>query len=76
MSTLGEVEDALDWIYETRNRKVTLLHCTSNYPSAPEEVNLRAMLTLKEAFKVGVGYSDHTLGIEVLLHLLRWGRST
>lgn len=65
MSTLGEVEEALFWIYEENNYDVKLLHCTSNYPTAYNDVNLNAMLTLKQAFKVNVGYSDHTLGIEV-----------
>lgn len=66
MASLGEVERALDVIYNTNSdAKVYLLHCTTNYPTPFEEVNLRAMLTLKEAFKLPVGYSDHTLGIEV-----------
>lgn len=65
MATLGEVEEALDWIYEEGNKEVTLLHCTTDYPTAMEDVNLNAMLTMKSAFKVEVGYSDHTLGIEV-----------
>ncbi|SES84618.1 N-acetylneuraminate synthase [Natronincola peptidivorans] len=65
MSTLGEVEEALTWIYEEDNTQVTLLHCTSNYPTDMKDVNLRAMETLKKAFQVDVGYSDHTLGIEV-----------
>jgi N,N'-diacetyllegionaminate synthase len=43
--------------------QVTLLHCTSNYPTAPGAVNLRAMQTLRERFGVRVGYSDHTQGI-------------
>ena len=65
MSTLEEVREALEWIYEEGNRQVTLLHCTSNYPTDMKDVNLRAMLTLKESFNTKVGYSDHTLGIEV-----------
>jgi N-acetylneuraminate synthase len=65
MSTLGEVEEALTWIYEEGNSNVALLHCTSDYPTKKEDVNLKSMLTLREAFKVKVGYSDHTLGIEI-----------
>lgn len=65
MSTLGEVDEALTWIYETGNRQVTLLHCTSNYPTDFKDVNLKAMLTLRDAFKVRVGYSDHTPGLEI-----------
>ncbi|RGJ30658.1 N-acetylneuraminate synthase [Fusobacterium varium] len=65
MSTLGEVEKALEIIRKYNNQKITLLHCTTNYPCPIEEVNLNAMLTLKEAFKLDIGYSDHTLGIEI-----------
>lgn len=67
MSTLGEVEKALEIIREYNNKKVILLHCTTNYPCPMEEVNLKAMLTLKEAFKTEIGYSDHTLGTEVAI---------
>jgi N-acetylneuraminate synthase/N,N'-diacetyllegionaminate synthase len=45
--------------------ELALLHCVSNYPAAPEHVNLRAMRTMAEAFDVPVGYSDHTLGLDV-----------
>lgn len=62
MSNLAEVENALSVLKDT---DVTLLHCTTNYPCPVEEVNLNAMLTLKNAFKCEIGYSDHTLGIEV-----------
>ncbi|NFG60899.1 N-acetylneuraminate synthase [Clostridium sp. CMCC3677] len=64
MSTLGEVEKAIDAIYSTGNRDVRLMHCTSDYPTKVEDVNLKAMVTLREAFKVPVGLSDHTLGFE------------
>ena len=62
MSTLGEVEKALNVLQDGGAAEVVLLHCTTNYPCPLAEVNLRAMLTLREAFKVRVGYSDHTLG--------------
>lgn len=65
MANLGEVEEAIETIFETGNNKLILLHCTSNYPTEYEDVNLRAMITMKEAFKLPVGYSDHTNGIEV-----------
>ena len=65
MCTLGELEQAVAAIEETGNRRFALLHCVSNYPSAPADVNLRAMRTMATAFRVPVGYSDHTLGIEV-----------
>ncbi|MFS8540747.1 MAG: uridine diphosphate-N-acetylglucosamine-binding protein YvcK, partial [Tissierellales bacterium] len=59
------LEEAIEAIFETGNNKIILLHCTSNYPTDYEDVNLKAMLTMKEAFKLPVGYSDHTVGIEV-----------
>lgn len=65
MATLGEVEGALRILREAGAKDITLLHCTTNYPALPEEVNLRAMLTMKQAFALPVGYSDHTMGIAV-----------
>lgn len=65
MCNLGEVETALDSIFECGNRQVTLLHCVTEYPAPHDEINLRAMLTMKHAFGLPVGYSDHTEGIEV-----------
>lgn len=65
MSDLGDVERAYNTLIGSGTPDITLLHCTTNYPCPMEEVNLRAMLTLKEAFKCKVGYSDHTLGIEI-----------
>lgn len=65
MSTLGEVERAVRLLREINQQELVLLHCTTNYPCPPQEVNLRAMLTLKQAFNVRVGYSDHTIGSEV-----------
>lgn len=65
MSTLGEVEKAVRVICTINTRELILLHCTTNYPCPPAEVNLRAMQTLKQAFQLRVGYSDHTLGSEV-----------
>lgn len=66
MANLSNVEKALDTIYSVnKTAEIYLLHCTTNYPCPYDEVNLKAMLTLKEAFKLPVGYSDHTLGIEV-----------
>jgi N,N'-diacetyllegionaminate synthase len=65
MSTLGEVERAVRVIQEVSQQELVLLHCTTNYPCPSEEVNLRAMQTLKQAFNLRVGYSDHTVGSEV-----------
>lgn len=65
MSFLADVERAYNILIESGASSVALLHCTSNYPCPMDEVNLKAMTTLKAAFQCEVGYSDHTLGIEV-----------
>jgi sialic acid synthase SpsE len=67
MSYLGEVEAAVRTIVEAGNRSLVLLQCTSSYPAAPKDVNLRAMDTLARAFGFPVGYSDHTEGIEIAI---------
>lgn len=67
MSTLGEIEKALEVIFSTGNENVKLMHCTTDYPTQIEEVNLKAMITMKEAFKIPVGLSDHTLGFEAAI---------
>jgi N,N'-diacetyllegionaminate synthase len=67
MANLAEVEDALQVLLAaglTRDQ-VIILHATTEYPCPLDEVNLTAMLTLKHAFSVVVGYSDHTKGIEI-----------
>lgn len=74
MANLSDVEKALDTIYSiNQHTEIYLLHCTTNYPTPYEEVNLKAMITLKEAFKLPVGYSDHTLGIEVPIAAVAMG---
>ena len=65
MSHIGEVEAALHAIEAAGNSQYVVLHCVSNYPADPADVNLRAMHTMATAFNVPVGYSDHTLGIEI-----------
>ncbi len=67
MADLGEIEDALDVMTSSGTKKdnITVLHCNTEYPTPYEDVNLKAMNTIKEAFNVKVGYSDHTLGIEI-----------
>jgi N,N'-diacetyllegionaminate synthase len=67
MGTLGEIEEALDTIYKEGNRGVIVLHCISVYPPKPSDINLRAMDTIKRSFDVIVGYSDHTIGINIPL---------
>ncbi|MDP8230774.1 MAG: N-acetylneuraminate synthase [Candidatus Gorgyraea atricola] len=63
MADISDIKDALDIIYKTGNKQVALLHCAINYPPRYEDLHLRAMDTMKEIFKVPVGFSDHTLGI-------------
>lgn len=75
MSTLEEVGNALDVLKQHGAGEVTLLHCTTQYPTAFEDVNLKAMLTLKDVFGCKVGYSDHTKGIEVPIAAAALGAS-
>ncbi|QDV17398.1 N,N'-diacetyllegionaminic acid synthase [Gimesia panareensis] len=67
MADLGEIEDALAILIDNgiARENITVLHCNTEYPTPIQDVNLRAMLTIRDAFGVKVGYSDHTLGIEV-----------
>jgi len=61
MATLGEIEEAIWTIEKEGNREILLLHCISSYPAKIEDINLRVIQTLREAFKLPVGFSDHTL---------------
>ena len=67
MATIGEIEEAIDVLEKagTPRSQITLLHCTTEYPTPMEEVNLHAMTSLQKTFGVAVGYSDHSEGIEV-----------
>lgn len=67
MANLGEVEAAIEILVKngTKRENISLLHANTQYPTPMEDVNLKAMITLKNAFGLEVGYSDHTLGIEV-----------
>lgn len=65
MSELYEIENAIKVLREQGTEDISLLHCNTQYPTPMEDVNLRAMLQLKNTFQMPVGYSDHTLGIEV-----------
>lgn len=75
MATLGEIEAALDVLERagTKREKVTVLHCNTEYPTPMADVNLKAMLTIRDAFRVAVGYSDHTAGIEVAVAAVALG---
>ncbi len=73
ISTLEEIGAAMKVLKENGAGKITLLHCTSEYPAPYEEVNLQAMQTLKNEFGCEVGYSDHTPGIEISLAAVALG---
>lgn len=73
MANLAEIEAALEILRKNGTRDITLLHCTTEYPAPFEEVNLNAIKTLKEAFKLKVGYSDHTKGIVAALGAVALG---
>lgn len=77
MSTLFEVKSALEALVKAGQpqEKISLLHCTTEYPAPFEEVNLRAMLTLKQAFGLPVGYSDHTRGVAISIAAVALGAS-
>ena len=75
MATLSEIEEALNAIYSLGNREVAVLHCTSNYPAKLQSVNLNAMNTIKNAFKIVSGYSDHTEGITISIAAAAMGGS-
>ena len=67
MSTLSDVEISIRALREGGAKNIKLLHCTTNYPCPYNDVNLKAMDTLRTAFGLDVGYSDHTEGIEVAI---------
>lgn len=73
MSNLGEVEEAVHTLQAEGAADLTLLHCVTEYPAPYAEVNLRAMQTLKQAFGLPVGYSDHTPGIEIAIAAVALG---
>lgn len=62
MATMDEVKNAVRFIESRGNNQIAMLHCTTNYPCPPDEVNLKAMQTMMEGLDVPVGYSDHTQG--------------
>ncbi len=77
MSNLQEVEDALNILINagTLKEDITVLHANTMYPTPMGDVNLNAMLTIQKEFDVAVGYSDHTLGIEVDIAAVAMGAS-
>jgi N,N'-diacetyllegionaminate synthase len=75
MATMGDIEAAIDVLEQagTPRSLITVLHCTTEYPTPMAEVNLRAMQSMQAAFGVAVGYSDHTAGIEVAIAAVALG---
>ena len=67
MAELSEIQEAINVLTEsgTKKNKITVLHCNTAYPTPFKDVNLKAMITIHEELGVEVGYSDHTLGIEI-----------
>jgi N,N'-diacetyllegionaminate synthase len=77
MSNLREIKDALNALTMagTKRENIVMLHCNTEYPTPLEDVNLLAMVTLKALFNIDVGYSDHTLGVEVPVAAVTLGAS-
>ena len=73
MCEMREIEDAIAVLRENGTSDIKLLHCNTEYPTPYEDVNLRAMKALRDAFGVEVGYSDHTKGIEVPIAAVAMG---
>lgn len=73
MANLGEIEDVINAIKSIGIEKIILLHCNSLYPTPTEIVNLKAMETMKNAFKIPIGFSDHTLGIHIPIAAVAMG---
>jgi N-acetylneuraminate synthase len=73
MSDLEEVESAVTAMQHSGCDRLALLHCVSNYPADPKEINLRAMRTMEERFQIPVGFSDHSQGIDISLAAVALG---
>ncbi len=73
MSSMKEIEEAINLLKKNCCGEISLLHCTTEYPAPFEDVNLKALQTLKQHFNVKVGYSDHTKGIEIPIAAVAMG---
>ncbi len=73
MSYMEDIEDAVNTVLENNNDKIILLHCNTLYPTPLEAVNLKAIKTLEETFKYPIGFSDHTIGINISLAAVAMG---
>ncbi len=75
MCYMNEIEAAVSVLKENGSEKISLLHCNTEYPTPYEDVNLRAMIEIRDKFGVEVGYSDHTRGIEIPIAAVALGAS-
>lgn len=77
MANMEEIDKALKVLFEggTKKERITVLHCNTEYPTLMKDVNLKAMLHIQEKFDVKIGYSDHTLGVEVPIAAVALGAS-
>lgn len=75
MSTMKEIGFAVEVLRSAKIRDLSLLHCVTEYPAPYDQLNLRAMITMEKAFKVPVGFSDHTLGIWMPIAAVALGAS-
>lgn len=73
MSSLADVDMSISALKEGGATDITVLHCTTNYPCPYSEVNLKAMITLRDAFHLPVGYSDHTVGRDIAVSAVALG---
>lgn len=73
MSTMSDIKAAVSILKENGSGEVTVLHCTTEYPTPYKDVNLKAMNTIRKEFNVPVGYSDHTKGIEIPIAAVAMG---
>jgi sialic acid synthase SpsE len=77
MSSINDIKNALDVFLKEgiKKEKITILHCNTEYPTPMIDVNLKAMLHIQQTFGTGIGYSDHTLGIEIPIAAVSLGAS-
>lgn len=77
MANMGEIKFALRALLDAgaKKKNITILHCNTDYPTIVKDVNLQAMISIHNEFKVNVGYSDHTLGIEIPIAAVGMGAS-
>lgn len=67
MAMMKEIKEAIKFIKTRGNSHIAMLHCTTDYPCKPEDVNMAAMVTMVKQLSIPVGYSDHTIGIEAAI---------